>query len=234
MSKRRRQRARTAGSSRTQIYLLGALFTAVVAAVIIVVAVTTSGGGDDVPGGPIVVPEARPASVPQNGHVYGDPAAPVTIAEYMDFQCPFCMRAHFQVLPTIEQQYIETGVAKLEIYPIAILGDESVQAASAAECANDQGKFFFYHDTLFSNQGGENVGAFADSRLKEMASVIGLDTGAFDSCLGAGTHRAEVLRDTQSAHDSGVSSTPTFLVNGQEVQTSVDAISAAIEQAAGS
>lgn len=230
---RRRRRSRGASGSRSQILILAVLFTAITAGVVILIAVTT-GSNENVPSGPISVPDERPADIAQNGHIYGDPDATITVTEYLDFQCPFCARAHFQVMPTIEQRYVETGIAKFEVRTIAILGDESVRAAAAADCAGDQDQFFFYHDTLFLNQGGENVGAFADSRLNEMASAIGLDTAAFDSCLDSDTYDGQVVQDTETARTDGVRSTPTFFVNGQPVETSVEAVSAAIEEAADS
>lgn len=164
--------------------------------------------------------------------MYGELDAPVTIDEYLDYQCPFCRMASEQILPVIEQQYVETGVAKVVFHPIAIIGEESVQAAAGAECAAEQGAFLTYHDALFANQGGENVGAFSDARLKEIAAAAGLDADAFGSCLDAGTYSSTVGDNTRAAADMGVRGTPTFLVNGSRVETSVDAISEAIELAA--
>jgi protein-disulfide isomerase len=216
------------------LYVLGAAFTAAVVGVVILIAVTTSGGEGGVPGGPIVVPDPRPSDVPQEGHVYGDPDAPVTIDEYLDYQCPFCRLATVEILPAIEEQYIETGMAKLVIHPIAIIGEESVQAGAAAECANGTGDFLLYHDALFANQGGENAGAFSDERLEAIAVAVGLDGGAIRSCLDAETYQASVRQNTVAAGNAGIRSTPTFLVNGARVETNAGAISAAIEAAAGS
>jgi len=201
----------------------------VVVALVLIGAVGRGGGNS--PTGAIVVPTERPSSVEQAGHVVGDPAAPVTIVEYLDFQCPFCGRAAAQVMPAIEQQYVEDGVARIEIRPIAIIGSESVRATAAAECANDQGRFFSFHDILFANQSGEQDGAFGDSRLKEFAEAIGLDMGVFGSCFDSSTYDDKVAADTAAARDAGVRVTPTVLVNGVNVEPTVEAISAAIDQA---
>ncbi len=199
---------------------------------VIGIAVATSGGGDSPPEA-VVVPTARPADVFQNGRVLGNPDAPVAIVEYLDFQCPFCQRAAVQVMPAIEETFIASNTASLEIRPIAILGDESVRAATAAECANEQAQFWAYHDILYANQGAKHSGAFSDDRLKEFAEALNLDTGAFNSCLDSGRYTQRVLDNTSSALDSGVSVTPTVLVDGEEVDATAEAISAAIQQAAG-
>ncbi len=200
---------------------------------VIGIAVATSGGGDSPPQA-VVVPTARPADVFQDGRVLGNPDAPVAIVEYLDFQCPFCQRTAEQVMPSIEEAFIASNTASLEIRPIAILGDESVQAAAAAECANDQGRFWAYHDILYANQGAERGGAFTDDRLKEFAEALDLDTGAFNSCLDSGRYTQQVVDNTSSARGSGVSVTPTILVDGERVDATAEAISAAIQQAAGS
>jgi protein-disulfide isomerase len=183
-------------------------------------------------GDAVVVPTTRPASVPRNGLVYGDPNATVAVTEYLDFQCPVCLRAGLTVLADIEQQYVESGKASFEVRPIAILGDESVDAAEAAHCANDEGQFWEYHDTLFANQAGENKGTFAIDNLKRFAEALQLDTGAFNSCLDSNKYESQVKADTVAARGlPDFRGTPTIYVDGQKVETSVDAIKAAIETA---
>jgi len=230
-SKRRHQRQQAA--SQKSLYIFGTLVTLIVVGAVIGVAVATSGGGD-APPEDVVVPTARRVDVIQDGHVLGSADAPVAIVEYLDFQCPFCQRAAEQVMSAIEETFIASNTASLEIRPIAILGDESVQAAAAAECANEQGQFWAYHDILYANQGAERGGAFSDDRLKEFAEALNLDTAAFNSCLDSGRYTQQVVDDTSTALDSGVSVTPTVLVNGERVDVSIEAISAAIQQAAGS
>jgi len=162
---------------------------------------------------------------------YGQADAPVTVAEYLDFQCPVCRRAEVGLLPIIEEEYIATGKARLEVHPIAILGDESVLAAEAAQCAGEQGKFWEFHDTLFANQAGENKGAFSKDRLKQMAEALQLDRQAFGSCLDSGRYEAAVKGATQASKSVGVQGTPTFFVNGVRAENSVDSLRQAIEAA---
>jgi protein-disulfide isomerase len=221
---------RRAGGRR-RLYIAGAAFALSLVAVVILlgnVSLSTDSGRSDV----VVVPTQRPQAVPRNGTVYGEPDAAVTISEYLDFQCPVCRRAGLSVLPEIEQEYVEPGRARLEVRTIAFLGDESVAAAEAAQCADEQGRFWEYHDILFANQGRENSGAFSEGNLKRFAEALGLQTGPFNACLDSGRYESSVKEATDAAMERpDFKGTPTFLVNGQEVETSVDAISAAIDAA---
>ncbi len=100
---------------------------------------------------------------------------------------------------------------------MAFLGDESVWAAEAAECAGDQNKYWEYHDKLFASQNGENEGAFAKDKLKQFAAELQLDTAQFNACLDSGKYTAQVEADTQENGNLGVQSTPAFLVNTQAI-----------------
>jgi protein-disulfide isomerase len=97
------------------------------------------------------------------------------------------------------------------------LGEESQWAAEAAECAGDQDAFWQYHDYLFAHQSGENGGAFNKDKLKGFAETLGLDTQAFNTCLDAGKYTQLVKDQTAIAQQIGVTSTPTFVLNGQGI-----------------
>ncbi len=101
-----------------------------------------------------------------DGRVEGDPSAPVRIIEFADFQCPFCRDYALNVAPTLLEEYVETGQASIEYHYFSFLGPESFAAAEAAECANDQGRFWDYHDILFLRQGAENRGVFSTGNLR--------------------------------------------------------------------
>lgn len=147
----------------------------------------------------------------------GDEKSKVLIVEYADFQCPFCGRYHTQVEPTIRQQYIDTGKATFVFKHMAFLGPESVYAAVASECAADQGKFWQYHDYLFEHQNGENQGAFDKDKLIGFAEPVGLDKDAFAKCVNSDATLERVKADTMEGQALGVSSTPTFFINGKPV-----------------
>ncbi len=139
------------------------------------------------------------------------------------------------VLPPIEEEFVATGQVKVQVQPIAILGEESELATQAAECANDQGRFWEYHDTLYANQVPKhNIGAFSQDNLERFAEALALDTTAFDFCLDSGKYASRVTDDTNAARQMGVESTPTILVNGQKVAGTVAELRSAIEEALGS
>jgi protein-disulfide isomerase len=153
----------------------------------------------------------------------------VTVEEYSDFQCPFCARAAENIDPKIEEEYIVDGRVKLVFHHMALIGQESIWAAEASECANDQGRFWDYHDKLFENQHGENQGAFSIDNLKRFAQELGLDTQAFNLCLDSREHEDLVKAETQDAVKKGLKSTPTFVIGDQTVPGSYDNVKKAIE-----
>ncbi len=146
--------------------------------------------------------------------ILGDSKAPVTIVEYADFQCPYCARYFQQSQKAIISQYVNTGKAKFVWKDYAFLGQESIWAASAARCANDQGKFWEYHDYLYQHQGAENSGVFSKANLKKFASALGLNSSQFNSCLDTDKYAAAVQKETQAGSSIGVSGTPATFING--------------------
>lgn len=138
------------------------------------------------------------------------------------------------VLPLIEEEFISTGQVKVQARTFAFMGEESVLAAQAAECASDQGRLWDFHDTLFANQRGMDQGAFSSENLKRFAEALELDTAAFDSCLDSRKHAAKVREDTEAGRQLGVDSVPTIFVNGQPVSWHLEDLQAAIREALGS
>jgi protein-disulfide isomerase len=145
-----------------------------------------------------------------SGPILGSASAPVTIIEFSDFQCSFCKRFWADTLPKLREAYIDKGKVRFIYRHFAILGKHSEQAAQAAECAAEQGKFWEYHDQLFKNQGGL---AFTETKLSQYARDIGLNAGAFGTCLGTGKFREKVERETAAAAYVGGRGTPFFIVN---------------------
>jgi protein-disulfide isomerase len=139
------------------------------------------------------------------------------------------------VLSPIEEEFVISGQVKVQARSVAILGGESHLAAQAAECANDQGRFWEFHDTLFANQKrGENKGAFSRENLKRFAEALELDSTAFDSCLDTGQYASKVRDDTEAAVQMGVNSVPTMYVNDQRVSWQLEDVQAAVREALGS
>jgi protein-disulfide isomerase len=139
----------------------------------------------------------------------GSATASVTIVEFSDFHCPFCKR----VQPTLAEILSRYGDKVKLIYrdfPIDGLHPQARKAAEAAQCANDQGKFWPYHDRLF---GSEPDGS--PEKLKAFAREVGLDLPAFESCLAGGKHQSRVQEDIAEGARHGVTGTPAFFVNGR-------------------
>jgi protein-disulfide isomerase len=144
----------------------------------------------------------------------GDPNAPIKIIEYGDFQCPYCLQFWQETEPQLIEEYINNGTVYFEFRAFPILGPESVSAAEGAYCAGDQGKFWEYHDTLFTNWSGENVGDFTQEKLIQYADSLALDIDVFEQCLSEGTHKGTVEQDRANGEADHVRATPTFFING--------------------
>jgi protein-disulfide isomerase len=167
----------------------------------------------------------------RDGRVLGEKSAPVIITAWEDFQCPVCKAANSSTLATIIQEYVDTGKVQLQYRYYSFLGDESVRAAEAAEAAAAQGKFWEYHDALYTYQGAENSGAFSDDRLTQLAQLVGLDLTQFEASLDSGEYEGVVEDELAEGQMLGVMSTPTFFVNGAQVEDwrDVDAFRALID-----
>jgi protein-disulfide isomerase len=113
--------------------------------------------------------------------------------------------------------YVKTGVVRLGYLHFAFLGPESGWAAEASECADDQGKFWEYHDKLFASQAGENQGTFIRGNLKKFAADLKLNTDTFNACLDSGKYASVVEQETSFLESLGVQSTPTFLLNATPI-----------------
>ncbi len=152
--------------------------------------------------------------------VKGNPNAPVTIVEFSDFQCPFCSRFFAQTLPALQENYIDTGKIKLVYrdFPLDSLHPNARPAHIAAECADEQGKFWEYHDVLFEKQSEWNRLSSADlrSQLNQYATSMGLESTSFDSCLSSQSMADEVNGDYLQAVQYGSTGTPTFFIGNEK------------------
>jgi len=158
---------------------------------------------------------------------WGPANAPIKVEEYLDYQCPACGQFAKIYEPGVIEAFASSGKVRYEVQFMPFLEDrassgqgrESRDAAQAAMCAADQGKFWQMHNTLFTNQlitGEENTGNFNKDRLKAMATTVnGLDTAAFGTCLDSNKHESEVLKIRADGEARGVQQTPTFFVNGK-------------------
>ncbi len=148
--------------------------------------------------------------------IVGNPNAPITILEWGDFQCTFCYRFHESSLDIIQREYIETGIANLVFKDFPLNGPDSVLAAEAAYCAEDQGKYWSYHDELYANWAGEKTGWITDDSLNQFAITSDLDIEKFNSCLDDHKYRQRVLDLEQFGREIGIDATPSFLIFNDE------------------
>ena len=225
MMKRARRRPTGQSSSYTPIAAL--LIVGLAAAAGIVGLFVLLGGGNSAPNRQLLEPTAE-------DHVLGEPTAPVIIVEYADFQCPVCGRFARTTGKQIIETYVKTGQVRFVLRNFPFLGDESLWAAEAAECAAEQGAFWEYHDKLFAEQRGENMGAFSKPNLKRFAQELGLDSGSFDACLDSDKYEGKIqLQKAKASETLGVHSTPTLYVGDKMMSglQSFAAYTAAIERA---
>lgn len=152
-----------------------------------------------------------------NALTMGNPDAAIVVEEFSDFQCIACYRFWSNFESEFIEKYVATGDVLFKYVPFSFIGDESFQAAEAALCAEEQGRFWDYHDMLFLNWNGENVGNFSDRRLVAFAGELGLDENSFQTCLSSNRHNAEVQEGLRYGRSLGVNATPTFTVNGTVV-----------------
>ena len=145
--------------------------------------------------------------------IIGNQSSPITIVEFGDFQCKFCGRFATQTEPLLNSTYIQTGKVNLVFRHFVTHGSDSFNAALASQCANDQGKFWKFYETLYNNQGEENSGwASIDNLKKFAANIPSLNIQDFNSCLDSQIHKSLVEKDTNFAFASGFQGTPTFII----------------------
>jgi len=163
---------------------------------------------------PTGVANVNAESLVDDDPVLGDENAPLTIVEFSDFECPFCERFRSQTFDQIKSQYIDTGKVKFVYrdFPLTSIHPMAQKAAEAAECADDQGKFWEYHDVIFERQNLLSI-----TSLKQWAQELGLDTNEFNDCLDSGKHTNEVNKDAQDAQSAGGRGTPFFVVGNVPV-----------------
>jgi len=149
----------------------------------------------------------------------GDPKAKVTMVAFEDFQCPFCRKFHDETFDRIKKEYIDTGKVLYIHQDLAFLGLESNTSAEAANCAKDQGRFWEYRNLLYENQSvAHNAGNFKSENLKEFARKSGLDMVQFNQCFDSQKYKNLVSEARTFANSYGISSTPTFVINGVMVK----------------
>jgi len=167
-----------------------------------------SGGATDV-GSQIAGLRRYEIPIEPNDPILGPVDAPVTIIEFADFQCPYCVRHFQETYPLIATQYGDQVRFVFKNFPLTSIHPEADPAAQAAECAREQGMFWEYHDLLFGGTLGLGQAAY-----EGYAAQLGMDVAALNVCLEEGRYAQAVDQDMALGQQLGVSSTPTFFING--------------------
>ncbi|UCG23322.1 MAG: DsbA family protein [Chloroflexota bacterium] len=148
----------------------------------------------------------------------GDPDAPITIVEFTDFQCPFCVRHFQETYPRIVDEYVDAGIVRyvFKDFPLYSIHPQAAEAAQAARCAREQDAFLEMHDLLFERQpqwgSGQSTEVFVG-----LAEELALDASAFEQCLTSGKYEEAVDADYGQGVQLGVTGTPAFFINGYGV-----------------
>jgi protein-disulfide isomerase len=146
--------------------------------------------------------------------VKGEEAAPITIVEFSDYQCPFCQRYFAETYPKIWEEYEGKIRYIFRDYPLPF-HPHAQQTAEAARCAGDQGKYWEMHDLLFTKQDEWTPKQDIKTNLTTYAQKIDLNITEFSSCLSSGKYTAAVKEDFALGESVGVSGTPSFFINGK-------------------
>lgn len=161
--------------------------------------------------------------VVQNASALGSDKANITIVEFGDYKCQYCARFHRETRSQIMDNYVNTGQVKFLFKDFVVndrpLDKASTLAARASYCAADQGKYWQYHDEVYKNSQGENVGWVTKDSLNQFAKNVKLpDLMKFSECLDSQKYNDAVAQNNELARSLGVSATPTFLLIVQERQ----------------
>ncbi len=156
----------------------------------------------------------------------GNPQGTVVVQEFADLQCPSCKSAHETVNEPLLAQYGQQIRFEFRHFPLRAIHPYALDAAEAAECAADQGKFWEYVDTVYTNQA-----QLKNDALKEWAERLGMDMDLFDRCTRSNIKRDLIMADYEMGQDAGVTGTPTYFVAGKKTEATVEALGAAIQEA---
>ena len=184
-----------------------------------------SGSFDVVQGGggtPTAAPSpgVAPSDLPTwqelaTGNSLGSPDAPVVLTQFAEYQCTICQAFHAGTEREIREKLVETGKLRFVFKHFVMYGEESMNAALAAEAAAEQGKFWEYHDALMELRASPKVdGDLSIGKLQQVARRLGLDMERFDASLLSGENKARIEKEFRQGRAMGVEGTPTYFVHG--------------------
>jgi protein-disulfide isomerase len=149
-------------------------------------------------------------------YVQGAEDAPITLVEFSDYRCPYCTRFEIETRQALMDRY--EGLIKFVYRDYPIFGGDSIRAAVAARCADEQGRFWDYHRAIFLSQAQEEPSPLDNATLVQLATQISMNVENFNSCMQDQAIIDEVLSNIDNAYSLvGGSGTPTFLLNGKVI-----------------
>lgn len=180
------------------------IIAAVIAAIVTVYIISSTEAKSD---------QTSAQALMQNGSpLLGDPNAKITIVEWGDYQCTYCHAFHQNTKADLFQAYVNTGKVNFVFRDFPLNGPDSVLAAEAAYCADDQNKYWQYHDELYNNWAGERTGWVNQNSLDKFANNVGLDLNEFDKCMTSNKYEQKVLDNQKFGQQIGIDATPTFVI----------------------
>jgi protein-disulfide isomerase len=153
------------------------------------------------------VPQTAKVSI-KDSETLGSADAPVTVVEFTDYQCPYCLKFVNDTFPKLKAEFIDTGKVRWVVRDMPLgFHKNARKAAQAAHCAGEQDKFWEMRSVLFAN-----ARQLEETNLPKYAETLGLDMGAFNSCLASERHLASIDQSSQDAGRVQITGTPTFVV----------------------
>lgn len=170
-------------------------------------------------------PAPPPAAAPDTidlrriGYDRGAADAPVVVIEFSDFGCPFCATFATTTYPALHREFVATGKVRWKYVPFVMgMFPNGAEAARAAECAGEQGKFWAMHDRLFQHQGEWKRSRTPAAAFAGFAAAAGVDRARFGTCYRADGGAARTRTNNRAADAVGIRATPSFLINGRLVE----------------
>ena len=153
-----------------------------------------------------------PINLTSGSPVLGSASAPITIVEFGDYQCEACYHWYHNTRADIIDNYIETGKVNLVFMDLPFLGRDSITAAQATYCADDQGKYWEYHETLYNFQEAIDNGWASKDRLVSFAFNLDMNMDEFNDCMDSSKYAKRVKANYDESQRFGAEATPTFLI----------------------
>lgn len=164
----------------------------------------------NLPGNVVSNSNIKELNIQADEAIFGEKDAPLTLFEFSDYQCPFCARFHQLTRPELIKEYVNSGKLKMVFrdYP---LHQYSLDAAEAAWCAKDQGKFWEMHDFIFE-KAQESANALAKENLLNSVDKLGLNKLQFSNCLNSNKYQSRIIQSAKEAQSLGIRGTPTIII----------------------